>query len=91
MPEPWASLAVRDGNDHDVCAVRPKHDVEGKPSKDCPAQISLEDWKSVRRNGDETDQSIQLIQESDGSPNAPLGVPLGGFVGVVRRRRMEAH
>jgi hypothetical protein len=91
MPVPWASLAVRDGNDRDVRAIRPKHDVEGKPSKDRPAQISLEDWKSIRRNGDETDRSIQLIEESDCSPNAPLGVPLGGFVGVLRRRRMEAH
>jgi hypothetical protein len=91
MPETRASLGVRDGNDDDVCVIYSKHDVEWKPSKDRPAQVSLEDRKSIRRNGDKIDQSIQLIQKSDCSPNAPLGIPLGGFVGVLQRRRMEAH
>jgi hypothetical protein len=91
MPEPRASLAVRDGNDYDVCVTRPKHDVKGKPSKDRPTQIGREDRKPIRRNGDETDHSIQLIEESDCGPNAPLGVSLGGCVGVLQRRRMEAR
>jgi hypothetical protein len=82
VPVSWASFPVRYGKDDDIGVVCPKDDVEGKPAKDRPAEISIEDWKSLRRDGDEVNQAIQFIQKPNCGADAPLAVPSGGFVGV---------
>jgi hypothetical protein len=90
MPESWASFPMRYGKDDHVDIICPKDDVEGKPAKDRTAEIGIENLESIRRSADELNQAIQLIQEPNGGANAPLGVPGGGFVGVLLGCRMEA-
>ena len=53
------------GKDDNVEIVRTKDDIEGKSTKDRPAEVSVENLKSVGRNGDDVNQAIQLIQKSN--------------------------
>jgi hypothetical protein len=78
------------GKDDNVQVVRPKDDVERKSTKNRSAQASIENLKSVGRDGEEINQAIQLIQKPNRCANASLGVPYGSFVGVLQRCRMEA-
>ena len=78
------------GKDDNVEIVRTKDDIEGKSTKDRPAEVSVENLKSVGRNGDDVNQAIQLIQKSNRGTKASLGIPCGSFVGVLQRCRMEA-
>jgi hypothetical protein len=89
-PISWASSPVRHGKDDDIDVVCPKDDVEGKPAKDRPAEIGIEDWKCIRRDGNQVNQPIQFIQKPNCCPDTSLRVPSGGFVGVPPRCRMEA-
>jgi hypothetical protein len=68
---------------------RPEKRYRKEIAKQGPPEVSVEDWKSVRREGDEVNQTIQLIDKPNCRTNAPLGVPSGGFVGVLYRRRVE--
>jgi len=90
VPVSWASFAVRYGKDDNISVICLKDDVEGKPAKDRPAEIGIEDWKSTRRSGDEVNQAVQFIQKPNCGADAPLCVPSGGFVGVPQRCRVEA-
>ena len=65
LPESWASLPMCHCKDDNVEIVRTKDDVEGKSTKDRPAEVSVETLKSVGRNGDDVNQAIQLIQKSN--------------------------
>ena len=76
--------------DDNVEIVRTKDDIEGKSTKDRPAEVSVETLKSVGRNGDDVNQAIQLIQKSNCGTKASLGIPSGSFVGVLQRGRVEA-
>ncbi len=78
------------GKDDNVQAVCPKDDIERKSTKNRSAEISIESLKSVRRNCDEINQAIQLIEKPNRRTNALLCVPRGSFVGVLQRCRMEA-
>jgi hypothetical protein len=89
-PESRASFPMRYGKDDHVDIIRPKDDVERKSTEDRPAEIGIENLESGGRSGDEVNQAIQLIQEPNRGAKAPLGVPSGGFVGVLPRCRMEA-
>jgi hypothetical protein len=90
VPESWASLSMGYGKDDNLQVVCPKNDVERKSTKDRPAEISIENLKSVGRIGDEINHAIQLIEEPNCGTNASLGVPGGSVVGVLLRCRMEA-
>ena len=78
------------GKDDNLQVVCPKNDVERKSTKDRPAEISIENLKSVGRIGDEINHAIQLIEEPNCGTNASPGVPGGSVVGVLLRCRMEA-
>jgi hypothetical protein len=90
LPESWASLPMCHCKDDNVEVVRTKDDIEGKSTKDRPAEVSVETLKSVGRNGDDVNQAIQLIQKSNCGTKASLGIPSGSFVGVLQRGRVEA-
>jgi hypothetical protein len=89
LPESWASLPMCYCKDDNVEIVRTKDDIEGKSTKDRPAEVSVENLKSVGRNGNDVNQAIQLIQKSNCGTKASLGIPCG-FAGVLQRCRMEA-
>ena len=76
--------------DDNVEIVRTKDDLEGKSTKDRPAEVSVKTLESVGRNGDDVNQAIQLIQESNRGTKASLGIPGGRLVGVLQRCRVEA-
>jgi hypothetical protein len=78
------------GKDDSVQVVCPDDDVEGKATKNRSPEVGIENLKSVRRNGDQINQAIQLIEKSDRGPRTSLGVPNGSFFGVLQRCRMEA-
>jgi hypothetical protein len=90
MPESWASLPMCYCKDDNVEIVRTKDDIERKSTKDRPAEVSVENLKSVGRNDDDVNQAIQLIQKSNCGTMASLGIPCGRFAGVLQRCRMEA-
>lgn len=71
------------GKDDNVDVICPKHYVEGKPAKHSPAETSIENRESIGRNGNKINQATQLVQKANRRPNAPLGVPGGGFLGVL--------
>jgi hypothetical protein len=79
------------GKDDNAEFIRLKNDVEGKSAKNRSAEAGVEDLKSDRRNGDQINQPIQLIQKSDCGANASFGVPGGCFPSVLQRCRMEAN
>lgn len=78
------------GKDDDIDTVCAEDDVKRKSTKDRPMEVSIENLKSIRRNGDEVNQSIQLIQKPNCRTNASLGVPSGSFVGILQSCRMKA-
>jgi hypothetical protein len=82
-PESRASLPVCYGKDDEVEVVYSKDDVEGKSTKDRPAEAGIENLESIGRDGDEVNQTIQLIQKPNRGPSAPLGVPSSSFFGVL--------
>ena len=90
MPESWAPLSVCYGKDDNARVIYPKDDVERKSTKNRSAAVRIENLKSIGRSGDEINHAIQLIEKPDCGTNASLGVPGGGFVGVLLRCRMEA-
>lgn len=69
--------------------VGPKNDVERKSTKNCPAEVGIERWKSVGRIADEINQAVQLIEKSRRGTDTPFGVPSGSFIGIPQRCRME--
>ena len=81
---------MRYGKD-DYLVVCSKDDVKRKPSKHRAAEVSIEDRKFLRCDGDQVNQPIQFIQKPNCGSDAPLGIPDGGFVGVPLRRRVEAN
>jgi hypothetical protein len=80
-----------DSKDYNIEIVCPKNDVEGKATKNRSAEVAIENLKSVRRNSNEVNQAIQLIEKPNSGTNASLGVPSSGFLGILQRCRMEAN
>jgi hypothetical protein len=73
------------GKDDNLQVVCPKNDVEWKSTKNRPAEVSIENLKSVGRIRDAINHAIQLIEEPNCGTNASLGVPGGSFVRVLQR------
>jgi hypothetical protein len=71
------------GKDDNVQFVCPKDDVERKSTKNRSPDVGIENLKSVRRNCDEINQAIQLIEKPNRRTNTSLCVPRGSFVGVL--------
>jgi hypothetical protein len=89
-PESRASLPMGYGKHDNVQVVCPENDVERKSTKNRAPEITVENLKSVGRIGDQINQPIQLIEKPHCGANTSLGVPGGGFVGILQRCRMEA-